>query len=107
MIGEDVPIDNLHSAAFYSNGDWSSCHGPVNYFPDPTNPALRGAEWYNDVTFRSLHAGGAYFCLVDASVQFVSETIDHDVYRAMSTRNGGEIRSRAEVEPPVGPPVRE
>lgn len=31
MIGEDVPLYNRHSAAFYSNGDWCSCNIPLNF----------------------------------------------------------------------------
>jgi prepilin-type N-terminal cleavage/methylation domain-containing protein/prepilin-type processing-associated H-X9-DG protein len=94
MIGEDVPKYNRHSVAFFSNGDWSSCHGPVNYFSNPSNPATLGDEWYNDMTFRSLHKGGAHFCMGDGSVSFVSETIVHGIFRAMSTRNGGETGPR-------------
>jgi prepilin-type N-terminal cleavage/methylation domain-containing protein len=35
LIGEDVPEQNSHSTAFYSNGDYASCHAPPNYFPKP------------------------------------------------------------------------
>ena len=35
MVGKDVAEHNVHSAAFYSNGDYASCHAPLNYFPDP------------------------------------------------------------------------
>src|SRR4029079_1628400 len=38
MIGEDVPDANWHSVAYYSNGDYSSCHAPLNYFPNPPQP---------------------------------------------------------------------
>ena len=43
------------------------------------------------MSFRSLHRGGAHFCLVDGSVHFVSETIDYALYRALSTKAGGEV----------------
>ncbi|MEX2141884.1 MAG: DUF1559 domain-containing protein [Pirellulales bacterium] len=89
MVGEDVPSENRHSAAFYSNGDYASCHGPLNYFPRPTTPA----EWWNVMTFRSRHPGGAHFCMVDGSTQFVNETIDHKIYRALSTKAGHESAS--------------
>jgi prepilin-type N-terminal cleavage/methylation domain-containing protein len=105
MVGEDVPIDNRHSAAYYSNGDWSSCHGPLNYFPNPDAPT-RGSDWQDVMTFRSLHPAGAQFCMADGSVQFLEESMEHDVYRAMATRNGGEINSRAEVEVAATPPRR-
>ncbi len=40
--------------------------------------------------FRSQHPGGAHFAMSDGSVQFVAESIDTLIYKAMSTRAGGE-----------------
>jgi prepilin-type N-terminal cleavage/methylation domain-containing protein/prepilin-type processing-associated H-X9-DG protein len=87
MLGEDVPQHNDHSAAFYSNGSWASCHAPLNFFPEPPTPK----DWPNVISFRSRHSGGATFCLADGSVHFVSDSIDHRLYRSLSTKNGGEI----------------
>ena len=36
---------------------------------------------------RSRHPGGVNVCLCDASVHFVSETIDYDIWQALSTRS--------------------
>ena len=88
-IGEDLPQHNIRSAAYYANGDWASCHAALNYFPSPPTPG----DWWNVMSFRSLHAGGANFCMADGSVRFVSETIDYTTYRSLSTRNGGEVVS--------------
>lgn len=41
----------------------------------------------------SRHVGGAHTQLCDGSVRFVSENIDRVVWRAVGTRNGGEIVS--------------
>jgi len=86
MVGEDIPLHNYHSTAFYSNGDYASCHAPLNYKPDPPKPI----EWANVMSFRSEHPGGAHFAMADASVHFVNEGVDYFLYRALSTRNGGE-----------------
>ena len=87
MIGEDVYEHNWNTAAFFANGDYGSCHAPLNFFPDPPTPLF----WPNVYSFRSRHVGGAHFALADQSVRFVSESIDHALYRAMSTRAGGEL----------------
>ncbi|MDX1929734.1 MAG: DUF1559 domain-containing protein [Pirellulaceae bacterium] len=40
--------------------------------------------------FRSYHTGGANFMRADCSVQWLPQTIDEAVYKAMATRSGGE-----------------
>jgi len=85
-VGEDVVVANHHSVAYYSNGDYASCHAPLNYFPQPPTPN----HWPSVMSFRSLHPGGAHFCFADGSVHFVGETIDLTVYQALSTRAGRE-----------------
>ena len=86
MIGEDVPFYNNHSTAFYSNGDYCSCHGPPNYMPKPANPDA----WWNAMTFRSLHPNSLQFCMADGSVHVVSQTISHTLYRQLCTKANGE-----------------
>lgn len=87
MLGEDIPLHNDHSAAFYANGDYCSCHGKLNYLPNPPTPR----DWWNVMTFRSHHPGGAHFGLSDGSVRFVSETVDYATYRGFCTKNRGEL----------------
>jgi hypothetical protein len=51
-----------------------------------------GFAIFNDIAFGSQHTGnGANFCLVDASVRFVPQTIDFGVYKAAASRNGDEV----------------
>jgi hypothetical protein len=59
---------------------------PLNYFPNPPTPD----DWWNVMSFRSMHPGGASFCMADASVHFISETIDTPTYQGLSTKAGGE-----------------
>jgi prepilin-type N-terminal cleavage/methylation domain-containing protein/prepilin-type processing-associated H-X9-DG protein len=84
LVGEDVPQFNYHSAAFYANGDWASCHVPLNHMPNPK-------DWPDAISFRSRHPNGANFARADGSVRFVSQAIDHDHYRAACTKAGGEV----------------
>lgn len=42
---------------------------------------------------RSRHAGGVHVCLADGSAQFVSDSIDHRLWVALSTINGKETVS--------------
>jgi len=46
--------------------------------------------YVKELSFASFHPGGAMFCLADASVRFVSYTIDYPTYQALGSRNKGE-----------------
>ena len=46
---------------------------------------------YGIISARSLHTGGAQVQLGDASVRFVSENIDLQVWRSVGSRDGGEV----------------
>lgn len=87
MLGEDIPSHNHHSMWVYSNGDYASCHAPLNFLPNPPIPD----NWPKVMGFRSYHPGGAHFCYADGSVHFISEGVVHEIYRAFATRAGEEI----------------
>jgi prepilin-type N-terminal cleavage/methylation domain-containing protein/prepilin-type processing-associated H-X9-DG protein len=51
---------------------------------------VHGKGWY---AVRSNHTGGANVLLSDGSVRFVRESVDLGVWRAASTRAGGEVQA--------------
>jgi prepilin-type N-terminal cleavage/methylation domain-containing protein/prepilin-type processing-associated H-X9-DG protein len=94
--GECVPELDLHSVALFSDGDWASCNMQLNFSPDAevlADPQYLTRNWYEVRGFRSRHPGGVHFAMADASVRIVNEGIDHLVYRASASRNGGETAS--------------
>ena len=59
--------------------------------PIPCHGANDGNRWYAaSFGARSSHSGGVNAALCDASVRFVSNTVDLEVWRAMSTAKGQE-----------------
>jgi prepilin-type N-terminal cleavage/methylation domain-containing protein len=56
--------------------------------PPGANKSLK----FNDYYFGSHHPGGAHFAMTDASVHFLRDDIDINLYRALGSRNGGEVR---------------
>jgi prepilin-type N-terminal cleavage/methylation domain-containing protein/prepilin-type processing-associated H-X9-DG protein len=46
---------------------------------------------YNDMPFGSMHSGGMNVCFGDGSVRFLRQSLDMAAYRALASRNGGEV----------------
>ncbi|MFH1920467.1 MAG: DUF1559 domain-containing protein [Planctomycetota bacterium] len=60
--------------------------------PNWRYPNCSDSQWSTGYTFiaaRSRHPGGANHSLTDASVRFISETIDFDTYQSLGSRNEG------------------
>ena len=74
-----------------NQGDMSELLGstgvPMN--APRTTPGSAAFEAY-ELSFGSLHGGGANFAFGDGSVRYLSEVIDPAVYSALGSRNGGE-----------------
>ena len=63
---------------------------PINARLDPIMDG-----YMKEMSFGSEHPGGAHFCLVDGSVQFISESVDMLTYVALGSRAGGEVPDSA------------
>lgn len=68
------------------NADFKPWGHPINW-RDPARGINRSRQGFGGQP----NAGGAYFSMADGSVRFVSEKIDPEVLRALSTPNGGEM----------------
>ena len=91
MAGEAVVEQDFHSVAFISEGDWATCGIPLNFFlVGVDDSTIKRDRWLEVRSFKSLHPGGAQFVMADGSVHFVTEGMDHIVYRGLSTRAGDE-----------------
>ena len=58
--------------------------------PDGSGPLTAGGV-HRTSNFRSDHPGGSNLLMADGSVHFVQDTLDMQVYRAMSTIRGSEV----------------
>jgi prepilin-type N-terminal cleavage/methylation domain-containing protein/prepilin-type processing-associated H-X9-DG protein len=94
MIGEASPLDG-ESAAWCSDGDWGVTGVEINFKYEESLACQTNSGqptcWTNSRGFRSFHPGGVVFAFCDGSVTFVSDGIDHALYRAMSTKADGEV----------------
>ena len=71
------PGDTMYNHWYGINSPAPDCHNAYHNF------VLSSA--------RSAHPGGVHAALVDGSVQFVSESIDLETWRALATRAGSEV----------------
>jgi len=71
------------------------CAGGCGAAKNVTNPinstVYNGSNNFNDISFGSDHPGGAQFGLGDASVRFVTQSIDLNVYKGLASRNMREV----------------
>jgi prepilin-type N-terminal cleavage/methylation domain-containing protein len=90
MLGEDLPEKNRWLSWPYANGCYGTCAIPPNV-KRPGGGDYDPYDWHNVWSFRSRHPHGVQFAFADASVRFVIDSLDLDLYRAFATIAGGEV----------------
>jgi prepilin-type N-terminal cleavage/methylation domain-containing protein/prepilin-type processing-associated H-X9-DG protein len=103
LIGEASPEDG-NSPAWSSDGDWAISGVQLNWdwrakgacldSSGAANTGLRSC-WPLMRGFRGKHPSGVNFAFVDGNVRFISDSIEHLTYRALSTRSGAEVVSES------------
>ncbi len=89
MAGEQIRKITTWNAWVGANATIGSTGIPLNYKQRVPNIG----DWPYLYSFRSNHPGGANFCMADGSVKFIKNTINFNIYQALSTRGNGEIIS--------------
>ena len=96
ILGEASPEDG-NSPAWSSDGDWATAGIELNwdYMASgacPPGGAVSQSCWAQQRGFRGYHPGGVMFAMVDGSVRFISDSVEHKtVFRALSTKSGSEV----------------
>ena len=93
LIGECLPAFDQHSSWAFANGPWATASIFPNHFVNASADEVKTLRRLHgeSLGFRSRHAGGLQFVFADGSVHFIEDTIDMIIYRALATRNGGEV----------------
>jgi prepilin-type N-terminal cleavage/methylation domain-containing protein/prepilin-type processing-associated H-X9-DG protein len=89
MIGEQIRKVTRWNCWVHANQSVGSTAVPLNFKLQAPNVG----NWTRQYTFRSKHPGGANFAMCDGSVKFIKDTINFDLYQALSTRGMGEVVS--------------
>ena len=106
FVGEQMARCVDHDANWWHQNGAGNAHGitlaPINTMDTcPNTPASQlkypactnTNEWQLSWGFRSNHVGGAQFLLVDGSVRFIGENIDHQTYQYLGGRSDGNVVS--------------
>ena len=93
----NVPQDKQHFSSGQERGTKWNDDLTYDHTLPPNRPSCESSGEINGTnttfeiwTANSEHPGGVYLLLVDGSVRFISDTIDADLWSALSTRAGSE-----------------
>jgi prepilin-type N-terminal cleavage/methylation domain-containing protein/prepilin-type processing-associated H-X9-DG protein len=90
--GETWFLSGFHSTDYNHCAPPNSAASDCSF--DPYNGSLHDRLMHNGVfTASSYHPGGVNVMLMDGSVRFVADGVDIHIWRALSTRSGGEVVS--------------
>lgn len=88
---EQSGVSGKRSSYAWAEGYWLQAWGHMAAsLPQLFNNSELYANPDSSRTYRSDHAGGVHFVLLDGSVQFATDDANSDVRRALVTRAGGE-----------------
>ena len=82
----DVRVFNTTYINFRPLGTKVCSGGPAGHSRAP------GTNYDNEVPIQSAHPGGAHVVMCDGSAQFLSDSIDFDLYRWLAIRDSGETK---------------
>ncbi|WP_437202822.1 DUF1559 family PulG-like putative transporter [Planctomicrobium sp. SH664] len=81
-------LNNSYATTITPINDFTTCPGSNRI----TSPACTaGTNYTYSYGFKSEHVGGAQFLLVDGSVRFVSENINHALFQSLGGRADGKV----------------
>jgi prepilin-type N-terminal cleavage/methylation domain-containing protein/prepilin-type processing-associated H-X9-DG protein len=86
------PAFNAWSVTLRHGSNFHETKNPLNTFPG-FGIASGGNPCGMNGAFGSRHPGGANFLFADGSTRFLKSTVSLPIYRALSTRAGGEVIS--------------
>jgi len=89
-VGEAIPAWSAWTWWYNQNAAVATAALPLNYKRGIEKLETHVGSWNRNYSFYSLHPSGANFGMIDASVRFVPDNIDLNLYRALATTEGGE-----------------
>jgi prepilin-type N-terminal cleavage/methylation domain-containing protein/prepilin-type processing-associated H-X9-DG protein len=117
FIGESISGHTVKSSNIWSNGSrGNSLRTTANPLNTPigidqgggrmNNPPQNDDNSKTNTSFGSMHPGGANFAFGDAHVEFINDSINFEMYKALSTRAGNEVIAEISTGTATQPPSR-